>query len=361
MSHDIVERESTDKLSSEGPMIKTALVGYGFSSQTFHVPFLTCLSEYSLCAVSSSKAEQVKAAFPDVEVYASAEQLIDHSDADLVIITAPNNVHYALAKYALESGKHVVIEKPVVTNSADGEVLIALARKFERQLTVYHNRRWDGDFLTVKKLLEQKRLGQVRLFESHFDRLRPVVRQRWRELPGDGSGILFDLGPHLIDQALHLFGLPLAVTAQCRCMREGAASVDFFHLVLHYDNMEAILQSSPYSASPNARFNVQGDVGQYVVYGLDPQEERLKNGGLPVSECWSREMPDNYGKLYTNGIDEIIVTEHAGYETFYRQLARAIWNGGAVPVDPMDAVLAIKIIELAMQSSERGCTIEVSL
>ena len=340
-------------------LIKTALIGYGFSSQTFHIPFLLCNKNFQISAISSSKPELVKSQLPDAVVYESAEALITESDVDLVIITTPNELHFPLAKLALEHGKHIVIEKPFVTNSEDGKTLIELAKKHNRIASVFQNRRWDGDFLTVKKLISEERLGAVRIFESHFSRFRPTPKQRWRESGELGSGILFDLGPHLIDQALQLFGMPNAITAQCKMMRDGAASVDFFHLVLHYENHLAILEASPYSAAPNARFSVQGTKAQYVVQGLDPQEDLLKAGISPKFDSWAQEDEENFGQLYTDDQMKIIPTERGKYQCYFAKLATAINDGEPNPVSLDEALQNIRLIELAMESSESGKTLTV--
>lgn len=359
MSSDENKRAQDEVAAIHFSSIKTALIGFGFSAQTFHLPFLQCLPEFELVAVSSSDAGKVGSVLPEVNVYPSAKQLIEQSEAELVIITAPNNVHFELAKFALEAGKHVVVEKPFVTNSADGEVLIELSKRCEKVLSVYQNRRWDGDFLTIKKLIAEKSVGDVRVFESHFDRFRPEVRSRWRELAGEGSGIFFDLGPHLIDQTVQLFGVPKALTSHCKVMRENSQSIDFFHLILHYEDVTAILQSSPYCASPNLRFSLQGEKGSYVHYGVDPQEERLRAGQLPTSDAWAQQVPEHYGVLYDTEGGQKIDTQLGGYQNYFRQLAQSIRNGAPVPVSGEEALSVIRIIELAMRSSASGKTLEL--
>jgi scyllo-inositol 2-dehydrogenase (NADP+) len=344
--------------------IKTAVIGYGFSAKTFHIPFITSLPEFELTAISSSQRDAVTNDWPMTQHYTSAYELLQHSDAELVIITAPNDVHFDLAKKALEHNKHVILEKPFVTNIADGEALIALAAEKTRVMSVYHNRRWDGDFLTVKKLIEEKRLGEVKCFESHFDRYRPEVRQRWREQATNGGGILFDLGSHLIDQALQLFGVPEAITAQCLMMREGASNVDYFNVVLHYPDKLATLHSDLFCAGPNKRFSVSGDKGSYEKQGLDPQEGRLIAGMLPTSICWADETVEQYGHLYTPDVAETLVnekiaTERGGYQQYFLAMANAIRLNTAPPVSAEDALWNIKLIELAMESSRLGKTLAV--
>lgn len=339
--------------------IKTAVIGYGFSAQTFHIPFVSTMPEFELVAISTSNRDAVANDWPNIQHYASADDLLIQSDAELVIITAPNAVHFDLAKKALENGKHVIIEKPFVTQVADGEALIALAEKKKLVLSVYHNRRWDGDFLTVKKMIEDKRFGDLKHFESHFDRFRPEVRQRWREQTTNGGGILFDLGSHLIDQALALFGVPDAITAHCEIMREGATNVDYFNVVMHYPNHLTTLHGDLFSANPNKRFTIKGTSGSYEKYGLDPQEERLMAGVLPNVDDWSDETPDQYGHFYRAEGSETVKTERGCYQQYFLQTAQAIRFNTAPPVQAEEALWNIKLIALAMESSQLGQTLTV--
>ena len=342
--------------------IKTAIVGYGYSARTFHIPFISQLPQFELNAISSSQSEAVQQNWPEIDHYLSAETLLTESDAELVIITAPNDVHFKLAAIALEQGKHVILEKPFVTRVADGEHLIELARTNQRVLSVYHNRRWDGDFLTVKKLLANQQLGDIKLFESHFDRFRPEVRHRWREQSTDGGGLLFDLGPHLIDQALDLFGLPEALTAQCQLMRENAETVDYFNIIMHYPGRQVILHSDLFSPGPNKRFSVRGTRGSFEKYGLDPQEAQLKAGTGPATPDWAEETTDQYGTLYTGETHHRVKTKTGGYQHYFQAIAASIRNPvtAQVPVSAEDALWSIRLIELAMQSSAEGKTVSVN-
>ncbi|MEH6452060.1 MAG: oxidoreductase [Psychromonas sp.] len=342
-------------------VIKTAIIGYGFSAKTFHLPFIDALPDFDVTAISSSQADAVKSDWSSVNHYLSAEEMLLNSDAQLVIITAPNDVHFSLAKLALENNKHVILEKPFVTKIEDGQKLIELAAEKNLLLSVYHNRRWDGDFLTVKKFIAENTLGNIKHFESHFDRFRPIVRQRWRENAQNGGGILFDLAPHLIDQTLQLFGIPEAVTAQCEMMREGSTNIDYFNLTLHYPDKIALLNASLFCAGPNLRFNIQGDKATYRKLGLDPQEDRLKAGIRPTSPDWGKEETAQHGHLYFEDSSQTAVTECGGYQEFYRQVADAIKHGSKPPVTAEDALWNIRIIELAMESSRLGKTLEVKL
>lgn len=340
-------------------MIKTAIIGYGFSAQTFHIPFIEVSDKLVLTAISSSQTDRVTERFPTADIYPTAAQLIQESDAELVIITAPNEVHFELAKACLKNNKHVIVEKPFVTTYQQGLELCELADAKKLKLSVYQNRRWDGDFLTLQQLISDGSLGDIRYFESHFDRFRPEVRQRWREQPGAGGGIWFDLGPHLLDQALCLFGMPNSVTARCLELRDQSLVTDYFHVQLHYDQCEVILQGSPFSAGPNIRFQLQGNKGSYVKFGLDPQEDRLKEGLLPASISWSQETSENYGTLYSETDSKLIKTKAGGYQHYFSQMADAILTGSAVPVDPRDALKVIYLIELAEKSSREGNTLAV--
>ncbi|MGR5094758.1 oxidoreductase [Vibrio maritimus] len=339
--------------------IKTAIIGYGFSAKTFQIPFITTLPEFELTAISTSQADEVNSAFSDVTHYASAISMIEETDAELVIITAPNHVHFELAKLALESGKHVVIEKPFVTRIEDGEALIEMAKKHSRVLSIYHNRRWDGDFLTVKKLIEEEKLGDIKHFESHYDRFRPQVRQRWREQTTDGGGILFDLGSHLIDQAVELFGVPDYVSAECKMRRENSTNVDYFHVILHYPEHLAILHGDMFDAGPNRRFTVKGTLGNYEKCGFDPQEAQLISGVLPNTLNWSEETHESYGTLYQEGGSEAVKTELGAYQDYFKQLATSIQDGLEPPVKPEEALQVIRLIELAMESSRLGKKVAV--
>jgi len=337
--------------------ITTALVGYGFSARTFHLPFLHAPSPFRLTDISSGQAARVRQELPEVRRHACAATLIQQCAAELVIITAPNAAHFPLAKLALEAGKHVILEKPFVCTTAQGQQLIALAAHQQRLLSVYHNRRWDGDFLTLRQLQRSGRLGEIHRFESRFDRFRPQVRDRWREQPGQGSGTWFDLGPHLVDQALQLFGPPLAVSGQCRALREGSGVTDYFAVQLHYPTLEVVLASSPYGAAPNLRFQLDGSRGSYRKFGLDPQEARLIAGTIPDHEHWAQEDPADAGTLYLAEGSETLVTQCGGYQHYFQAVAAALRDGGANPVPAMEALQGIRLLELAEASSRAGQTL----
>ncbi len=341
-------------------MIKTGITGYGYSARTFHLPLIESSGQFEFAAVSTSRPEDVRLKYPSVQIYKTAHDLITSSDVELIIITAPNDVHFDLAKLCLLNGKHVVLEKPMVTKSSEAEQLIVLAEKQCLVLSVFHNRRWDGDFLTVKKIIEEKSIGDIRYFESHFDRFRPEVKKRWREMPGPGSGIWFDLGSHLADQAIYLFGLPEALTARCLMTRENSETVDYFHVQLHYKNLEVVLHASSFCAGPNRRFHIEGTGGSYIKYGLDPQEDQLKNGMIPTDTDYGIEEKEKFGTLFNGTETKKIETAAGCYQHYYSGIAGAVNNKDICPVKSEDAQNIIKILELAEVSSLTGKTVKLA-
>lgn len=229
-------------------LLKVGLVGFGFAGATFHAPVIAHSGRTRVAAIATGHPDKARAAYPDAAVVADFDALLGLADLDCVVIATPNDTHFDLARRALEAGKHVVVDKPVTLSSAEARTLARLAADRGLVFAPFHNRRWDGDFLTVCELVASGELGRLTLFESHFDRFRPQIRQRWREDATRGGGLLFDLGPHLIDQALVLFGRPETVGATVRARRDGAAAADFVHLVLGYANHEVILHASALAA-----------------------------------------------------------------------------------------------------------------
>ncbi|TCI54088.1 oxidoreductase [Exiguobacterium sp. SH1S21] len=328
-------------------MINTILVGFGFSATTFHLPFLTTLEEFNITGVVSSRPDDVRAVLPDVDVYATLEEAIA-TDATLFVITTPSNLHKDMVTVCLDANKDVLVEKPAFLTSEEGESLIALEKTRDGIVNVFHNRRMDGDFLTVASLLESNRIGNWKVYESRFDRFRPHVRDRWRENAGPGSGILFDLGSHLIDQALVLFGEPDHVSADVMVQRDGGQSDDGFNVTLHYGEKRVYLRSNPFVAVEAPRFEVHGTAGSFMKYGLDPQEAALRDGTIEagVSET---------GTLVVNE-PQTIEIEPGRYLAFYRQLADSYSTRRPV-VSLEDALLTTRVIELARQSSRTQTTL----
>jgi scyllo-inositol 2-dehydrogenase (NADP+) len=320
-------------------MIRVGLIGRGLGGRVFHAPLIRAEPRMELVDIAGSEGAAALAV----------------SDAvDLVIVSTPNNTHFPLARAALEAGKHVVIDKPFTVDVAEADALIALAQERKRVLSVFHNRRWDGDFLTVRKMLP--RLGEVSLLEAHWDRFRPALRQGWKEDPEQGAGLLIDLGPHMIDQALQLLGMPQAVSADVLAQRPGSRIDDYFALTLHYGEKRVTLSSSSLVAAPRPRFAVHGAEGSFVLHGLDPQEEALKAGVDPRRAGIGSE--DGVLTL-VDGVREAVARERGDYPAFYEGVAKAVLEGMAAPVDPADARDGLRIIEAARRSSAEGRTVAV--
>lgn len=334
-------------------MIRTAIIGFGFSAKTFHIPFIIADPNYELTHIVSSKGDAIQLDFPDITTVADWASL-DCSEIDLVIVTTPNHLHYEQTRHFLQQGCHVVCEKPFVLSSEQARELQALAETVQKVLTVFQNRRWDGDFLTLQALLDHKQVGDVKRLTSRFDRFRPQVRSRWREQPGAGAGILWDLGPHLLDQAVTLFGAPKTIEASVLAMRDGAEVDDNFDIWLGYDSFQVILGSSSFQAGPNQRFQLEGSEGTYIKHGLDVQEDALKKGLDVNDERWGHEHDDSWGLIYQENSSHLMTTKPGNYGVFWHQLAQSIEQGAASPVPLDDSVLVIRLLELAIESSVQG-------
>ncbi|MDX5476678.1 MAG: Gfo/Idh/MocA family oxidoreductase [Bacillaceae bacterium] len=328
-------------------MIKTVLVGFGFAANVFHLPHLVHSGKYDVVGiVSRSGASKEHPDVSSVPVYETLEEAHLKSDATLYIITTPSNMHVDMMKQCIQAGKDVLVEKPAFLTVEEGEELIQLAKVGESVVAVHQNRRWDGDFLTIKKLLEEGTLGDWKVLESRFDRFRPHVRDRWREQAGPGSGILYDLGSHLIDQALVLFGEPDGVYAEVMTQRDGGQTDDGFFIALHYGEKRVYLRSNSFINSNYPRFELHGTKGSFVKYGLDKQEPQLVEG------TFYKEREREVGTLYLEGSEEVKV-ELGGYDHFFTLLAEGLVKREAV-VSLEDALRTTKVIELARVSSEEG-------
>jgi scyllo-inositol 2-dehydrogenase (NADP+) len=343
--------------------IKVGIIGYGLSGSVFHAPLIEAADGLRLQAIVSSQATKVHKDYPNVDVFPDVDALLSNGEIDAVIVTTPNTTHYEFAKKAIMAGKHVVVEKPFTNTTKEADELIALAKEKGVLLTVYQNRRWDNDFLTIRRLLESKVLGELSTYEAHYDRFRPAVQDRWREQDLPGSGILYDLGAHLIDQALTLFGMPKTIWADLRCERAGAKATDYFHLVLGYDQMRAILHSSSLVCEPGPRYLLHGNKGSFLKTGLDPQEGQLKKGRRPGDVGWGEDCPENFGKMTANLngllLKSTIQTLPGSYQSFYEGLYEAIEFEKEVPVFAEEARDVIRIIELAIKSHHEQRIIQV--
>ncbi|MEO7800446.1 MAG: oxidoreductase [Ginsengibacter sp.] len=347
--------------------IKVGLIGFGVGGQVFHAPLLTTIKGLELISIRASKADQVAAAnarYPAAKVVATTEEIFNDDEVNLVVISTPNSAHLPLAAAALNAGKHVVVDKPFTITTKDADELIALAKQKDRLLTVYHNRRFDGDFDTLKKIIKHGWLGDVVEIESRFDRFRNFLKpDAWREDDQPGAGILYDLGSHLIDQALDLFGLPKAVTADLRCQREGSKVTDNFEVVLHYDRVKYSMKAGMLVKENLPRFSVFGTQGSFTKYGLDVQEEALKAGLTPLTKTnWGVESEATWGRINTeyNGVHVTGKVESgvSNYADFYKNVYNAIANNEPLKVTAEQARNTIRIIELAIQSQAERRTID---
>jgi scyllo-inositol 2-dehydrogenase (NADP+) len=324
--------------------IGVGLIGYGLGGSVFHAPLIEAEPRLRLHAVVTSRAGQVERDHPGVRVVGSAAELLEDPAVELVVVAAPNAVHHELAAAALAAGRHVVVDKPFTLTTADADDLIALAERQDRLLSVFQSRRWDGDFLTVRRCLEAGLLGRVSSFESRYDRFRPAPKGGWKEEDVPGSGLLWDLGPHLIDQALQLFGLPETVWADLHVQRPGVEAVDWVDLVLGYGRLRVLLRAAMEVRDPGPRFEVHGDRGSLLTWGLDRPE-----------------------------VDATLTTEVAGLElrgrlaglpgdhgAYYAAMAAAVAGQGPVPVTAAEARDVIMVIEHALESGRQGRVVRVA-
>lgn len=333
--------------------INVGLIGYGLAGATFHAPLISSVDRLQLKAIATSRPVALES--QQLRVTPDPQAIIEADDIDLIVIATPNEMHFPAAQAALAAGKHVVVDKPFTLDVEQATALIAQVQDSDRLLSVFHNRRWDGDYLTVRRLIGNGRLGEIFLFEARWDRFRPAIKRGWREASAQGAGLLNDLGPHLIDQALQLFGLPEAVSGDVTAQRQQAAVDDYFELVLHYGPMRAILSASTLVAAPRPRFALHGSKGSFVKFGLDPQEAALKAGIMPGSTGFGRDDPSCYGTLTdAEGRSETVATEEGRYTAYYEAVADAILLGQPVPVDPADARTGLRIIEIARRSAREG-------
>ncbi|GGJ34056.1 oxidoreductase [Deinococcus roseus] len=336
--------------------LNVALLGYGFAGKTFHAPLIASVPELKLHVVSSSQPEKVHVDFPDAVVETDPYVALAREDVDLVVIATPNTTHFDLAKAALLAGKHVVVDKPFTLTTVEARELDTLAARSELLLSVFHNRRWDADFLTLKQLVAEGTLGRIVHFESHFDRYRPSVVNRWREQDLPGSGLWYDLGPHVLDQAVQLFGWPETLQADLAVQRDGGQATDFFHVTLGYGSLRVILHGSMLVAAPNPRFIVHGASGSYIKYGLDTQESALKAGDKPGDPNWGHD-PEK-GTLYTQQDGQIqqqtAENQSGTYQTYYQGIASALQQDAFNPVTAEQAIWVMELLERAEESAQTG-------
>ncbi|MDR6227572.1 oxidoreductase [Desmospora profundinema] len=343
--------------------IRVGIIGYGLAGSVFHAPLVESVPGFTwMAAVTANRGEEVVRNHPHVRVESDPEALFADPSVDLVVVASPNETHFSLAKRALLAGKHVVVDKPFVIRSEEGDELNRLALDRGRVLSAFHNRRWDNDFLTLRSCMEAGRMGEVHTYHARWDRFRPQVRDRWRERDEPGAGTLYDLGSHLIDQALCLFGMPDTVTADLFPQRWGAQVPDYFYLTLAYGKRRrVVLSGGSMVAEPGPRFEVHGERGSFIKWGLDGQEEDLKKGRRPKDPGWGEEDPHFYATLVVEDgrrISERVPTLRGSYESYYEGVRNAIRGHAPVPVTADEATQVIRVIERAVESAALGRTVD---
>ena len=348
--------------------IRTGLAAYGMSGQVFHAPFLVTNPHFELTAIVERSKNLSREKYPDIIIVRSFDELIHRDDIDLVIVNVPDKYHYEYTRQALEAGKHVVVEKPFTTTSAEAKELVALASDKGLMLSVYQNRRWDCDFLTVKDILDKGLLGRLVEFESTFPRYRNFIKPNtWKETGQDGGGLTYNLGAHVIDQAIQLFGMPEAVFADVDTIRTGGLVDDYFiiHLLkpTKAPHVKVTVKASYLMCESEPRFVLHGTEGSYVKYGLDPQEADLTNGILPDTSHWGEEPQSQWGLLHTekNGktLREKYPTFPGDYAAFYENLYQHLCCGKPLMSDAREVVGVVRVIEAALESSSKQCVVKL--
>jgi scyllo-inositol 2-dehydrogenase (NADP+) len=344
-------------------MIAVGLIGFGLAGRAFHAQVIRATPGLRLAAILQRQGSEAAQKYPDVRVVRSVEELLGIADIRLVVIATPNETHAPIARQCLEAGRDVVVDKPFATTLKEAAELVDLARKCGRLITVYQNRRYDGDFQAIRQIVADVTLGRIIRFETNYDRFRPDLKPgAWRERPGPGTGIFFDIAPHLIDHALVLFGLPEAVTADIRLERAVAVVDDAFDVMLHYPaGMRAVLRSTMLAIATRPRFILHGTHGSFFKQTYDPQEINLRRGYIPETGPWGGEPQEDWGVLTT--VENDVVTKRSvpsstsDYRDYYANVRDAILGRATLAVSPEYALDLMRVLELAQESSRKRCTI----
>lgn len=344
--------------------INTALCSFGMSGLVFHSPFLSINPHFNFYAVWERTKDLAQEKFPEVKTYRTLEAMLADDLVELVIVNTPNYTHYEYAKKSLEAGKHVIVEKPFTIDVTQANDLIELAKKQNRVLSVYQNRRYDSDYKTIKKVVSQNLLGQLVEVEMHFDRFREELSPKLhKETPGPGAGVLYDLGSHLIDQALQLFGKPEKIFADIRMIRPNSKVDDYFELLLYYPKLRVRLKASYIVREALPGYILHGLKGSFIKPKTDIQETLLKEGVIPGKKDWGTEPETEKGLLHTEikgkEVIEFVTSEQGNYNEYYNAIFEAIRNNQTLPVSAEEGAEVIKIILAAFKSSESEKVIEL--
>lgn len=327
-------------------MLKAALCSFGMSGRVFHAPVITDCSAIELSVILERTKNESLERYPNAKIVRSFDDIIEDSTIDLVIVNTPNQLHYPMAKAAIEAGKHVVIEKPITITVTEGHTLTNLAKEKNVVLSVFHNKRFEGDYLYVKELLENNILGDIQSAEFRFDRYRPEIGpKKWKENNLPGAGILYDLGPHLIDQALTLFGKPNTINHQLRVEREKGQVTDAFDLDFKYDDFTVRLGASMLVETLGPKIKIEGTKGSFIKYGADPQEAQLINGLSPKASNYGIDNENQRAELTIDGSTNEINLPKGSYLDFYNNVADVILNNALPLVEPEEALKVMRIIE----------------
>ncbi|MEB2783178.1 Gfo/Idh/MocA family oxidoreductase [Algoriphagus persicinus] len=340
--------------------IKTAIVGFGSVAEKMHAPLIAVCPDLDLVASVERRTNRCEGLYSGVTTYRSLDALLLANVADLIVITTPNEFHFPMAMQCLEAGKHVVVDKPVTIFSHEAEKLNQRAKEKGLICSVFHNRRYDGDFMTLQKMVREGDLGDLVYLESHFDRFRPDVSENWREKEVPGNGITFDLGSHLIDQVVLLFGLPNWIQADIRQQRTGAIADDYFDITLDYGSLKARVTAGALVNVPTPKFLLLGKKGSYQKFGLDVQEAAFKAGEKPEGPSWGVESEEKWGKIFLSGEAKKYQTIPGNYRILYQNVADAILKGTVLDITIPQTISVLKLIEASFKSAAEQRTISKS-
>jgi predicted dehydrogenase len=334
--------------------LRAALVGYGSVAEKMHAPLLEVCPTLDFVSVVERNGFRCQQKYPKVQTFQSLDALLAADGADLICITTPNEHHFSMAKQCLLAGKHVVVDKPVTLVAEEAEELLPLATAKNLVCSVFHNRRYDGDFKTLQEIVAKNLLGRLVYLESHFDRFRPQVSENWREKAVPGNGITYDLGAHLIDQVVLLFGKPTAIWADIRMQRTNALADDYFDITLDYPGVKARVTAGAMVNVPTPKFMLLGEKGTYQKFHLDVQEQAFKEGKIPAGDDWGVEPEARWGQLHYEGETKAYPTLRGDYRVFYENVAEAIMGKAPLLVKLEQAIPVLRIIQASFLSSREG-------